>query len=48
MTKPEALKILELLSALEALGMMRDKAMPDYILEDLEIVINILRRDVLA
>ena len=47
MTKEELLRIMRLLSAMEALGMMRDRATPDYLLEDLSGCVEILEREIL-
>lgn len=47
MTKDELLKLMRLLSALEALGMMRDRTTPDYLLEDLAQCVSILEREIL-
>lgn len=47
MTKEELLRVMRLLSALEALGMMRDRTMPDYLLEDLSNCVAILEREIL-
>lgn len=47
MTKEELLRVMRLLSALEALGMMRDRTMPDYLLEDLSSCVEILEREIL-
>ena len=47
MTKEELLRVMRLLSALEALGMMRDRAMPDYLHDDLTLCVEILEREIL-
>ncbi len=47
MTKEEMLRVMRLLSALEALGMMRDTTMPDYLLDDLCEIVRILEREIL-
>lgn len=48
MTKQELLRLMRLLSALEALGMMRDRSMPDYLLEDLTGCVEILEREIVG
>ena len=47
MTKEELLRVMRLLSAMEALGMMRDRTIPDYLLEDLTNCVEILEREIL-
>lgn len=47
MTKPQALDLLMLLSALESWALSTDKPLPDYLLERLDVAIAVLRDDVL-
>ena len=47
MTKKDYLRILKLLTALETAGMMRDKTLPDYILEEVSDVVEILSDEIL-
>jgi hypothetical protein len=48
MTKEEMLRIMRLLSALEAAGMMRGPdRIPDYLLDELSVLIEVLEREVL-
>ena len=47
MTKEELMRVMRLLSALEALGMMRDRTMPDYLLQNLDDCVEILEREIL-
>lgn len=47
MTKEEAIRIMRLLSALEAIGLMRDSKMPDYLLDNLASAVEILEREIL-
>jgi uncharacterized protein YjgD (DUF1641 family) len=46
MTKEELLKLMRLLSALEAVGVLREQ-LPDYLLEDLSEAVAILEREIL-
>jgi hypothetical protein len=47
MTKEELLMLMRLLSALEATGMMRDKSLPDYLIEDIQRAVEVLQREIL-
>ena len=47
MSKEDCLRVMRLLSALEALGMMRDKATPDYLLDELAALVAVLEREIL-
>jgi hypothetical protein len=47
MTREELLKIMRLLSALEAIGLMRDQRMPDYLLEQLNDAVEMIEREIL-
>lgn len=47
MSKEECLRVMRLLSALEALGMMRDRSVPDYLLEELSMLVSLLEREIL-
>lgn len=47
MTKPELLRLMRLLSALESVGLMRDRTMPDYLLEELNAMVAVLEREIL-
>ena len=47
MTKPQALDLLMLLSALESWALSTGKPPPDYLLERLDVAIAVLRDDVL-
>jgi hypothetical protein len=47
MTREEMLEIMRLLSALEAVGLMRDSSMPDYLLEKLDTAVKVLEREIL-
>ena len=42
MTKQEALDIIKLLSALEAWSFAEKRTLPDYLLEDLDRVVQVL------
>jgi hypothetical protein len=50
MTKPELLKLMRLLSALES-ALMYDRQgstrMPDYLLEDIETCVQVLEKEIL-
>ena len=46
MTKEEAMSIMQLLSALEVLGIMKG-GIPDYLLEKLDSAVKILEREIL-
>ena len=47
MTKEEMLMLMRLLSALEATGMMRDKELPVYLLEQVGEAVELLQREIL-
>lgn len=47
MTKPQALDLLMLLSALESWSFSTGKPMPDYLLERLDVALAVLRDEVL-
>jgi hypothetical protein len=46
MTKPELLRMMRLLSALEAIGLMREPRLPDCLFEDIEAMVEILEREI--
>lgn len=46
-TKPQALDLLMLLSALESWSFSTGKPMPDYLLERLDVALAVLRDEVL-
>ena len=48
MNKEQALKIVKLLSALEAAGLMNEKRIPDYLYEDIEAIVDELSKEILA
>ena len=47
MTKEELLRMMRLLSALEAAGMLSDKRVPDYLLDELGMMVEVLEREIL-
>ena len=47
MTKPQALDLLMLLSALESWGMSNGQRLPDYLLERLDCSLDVLRAEIL-
>jgi len=47
MDKALALKIIKLLSALEAAGLMADKHLPDYLFEQIGDAVDELSREIL-
>jgi hypothetical protein len=47
MTKTEMLRMMRLLSGLEAFGLMRDHRIPDYLLEELNSLVDVLEREIL-
>jgi len=47
MTKEEALGILKLLSALEAVGLLQTNRVPDYLYEDISRACDVLQRVIL-
>lgn len=47
MTKQELLRLMRLLSALEAVGIYRDTKTPDYLLEELTAFNEVLERELL-
>ena len=47
MTKPEALELAMLLSALESWGMSNGQRLPDYLLERLDCSLDVLRAEIL-
>jgi hypothetical protein len=47
MTKEECLQIMRLLSALEAIGLMRGGQVPDYLLDSIGEVVAMLEREIL-
>ena len=47
MTKPQALDLLMLLSALESWGISNGQRLPDYLLERLDAALSALRDEVL-
>ena len=48
MTKPQALDLLMLLSALESWGMSNNQRLPDYMLERLDNSLEVLRAEILG
>lgn len=47
MTKQELLRTMRLLSALETVMMLHKDRMPDYLIEDVQSVVEILEREIL-
>ncbi len=48
MNRAELLRMMRLLSALEALGMMRgENRIPDYLIEELAEMVTVLEREIL-
>ena len=47
MDKTLALRIVKLLSALEAAGLMADKRLPDYLYEDIGNIVDELSKEIL-
>ena len=47
MTKPQALDMLMLLSALESWSFSTGKPLPDYLLERLDVALEVLRAEIL-
>ena len=47
MNKELALRIIKLLSALEAAGLMADKRLPDYLYEDIGNIVDELSKEIL-
>ena len=47
MTKPEAIRALKLLSALESWAMSQKERMPDYLHEDIQTSMEVLERIIL-
>ena len=47
MNKELALKIVKLLSALEAAGLMSEKRIPDYLYADIAAIIDVLSEEIL-
>ena len=47
MNKEQALRIVKLLSALEAAGLMRTPALPDYLYEELSVIVDELSKEIL-
>ena len=47
MTKPEALELAMLLSALESWGMSNNQRLPDYLIERLDNSLEVLRAEIL-
>lgn len=47
MTREEMLRMMRLLSALEAVGIMHQPHMPDYLLEELTAMVEMLEREIL-
>ena len=47
MNKEQALRIVKLLSALEAAGVMRTPALPDYLYEELSVIVDELSKEIL-
>lgn len=48
MTKPEVLRLMRLLSALESALTLAGKQMPDYLYDDLTAMIEVLEREILG
>ena len=48
MSKEQALKIVKLLSALEAAGLMRTPPLPDYLYEQIGDVVEELSKEILG
>ena len=48
MTKQEILDVIKLLSALEAWSFTEKHRLPDYLLEDLDRIVNALSKEVLG
>ena len=46
MTREEMLRMMRLLSGLEALGIMHQPHMPDYLLEELLDMVAVLEREI--
>lgn len=47
MTKQELLRVMRVLSALEAIGLILDSRMPDTVLEEIDMCVQILEREIL-
>lgn len=47
MTKPEALEIIMLLSALESWAFSTGKPLPDYLMDRLQNALDVLRKEIL-
>ena len=47
MTKQELLRLMRLLSALVAVGIYRDTRTPDYLMEEIGEMVDILAREIL-
>ena len=47
MDKTLALRIVKLLSALEAAGLMADKRLPDYLYEQIDSIVDELSKEIL-
>ena len=47
MTKQELVKLMRLLAAIEAVGMMQDPRFPEFILEDVIECVDIIEREIL-
>ncbi len=48
MTKPEALRMMRLLSAIESALMMAGQPMPDHLYDEIEAMIEVLEREILG
>ena len=47
MNKEQALRIVKLLSALEAAGLMAEKNLPDYLYEEISVIVDELSKEIL-
>ncbi len=48
MTREELLQLMRLLSALEAVGMLREPRLPDYLYEQIDAAVKLLEREICA
>ena len=47
MTKQELLRVMRLLSALEAIGLMRSPEVPQYFLDEIDELVRVLESEIL-
>jgi hypothetical protein len=47
MTKQELLRVMRLLSALEAIGLMRGPEVPQYFLDEIDELVRVLESEIL-